>query len=272
MKKTLFRAVFFILISCFIAINGFSVFTTDTAKAVSSLSEISALSKHTAPDVKDIEQQINDLIEQRKAEAEEQRLAQERLESYDNLQKQLDEGIVTFRQLFSDTVIVGDSLMHGLSLYRIIDSSNIISMVSASLYHLQDNIGNIIADNPEKLVLHYGINMLNCNEHGLNSFISMYEDIIITLKSELPDTEIYISGIFNVSASVAQRFSWISQYNERLIQMSSELGICYIDNSGLLPGDGSYYGTDGIHVTKAFYNDVWLPHLFLSINSRQEIL
>ena len=155
--------------------------------------------------------------------------------------------------------------MHGLYTFGLLDSSSMITMVSASLFHLQENIDRIISNNPDRLVLHYGINMLVNTDRQFNWFIEMYEELLTKLISELPDTEIYVSGIFNVSDAKAQSYPGIDRFNEGLIDLCERLEVHYIDNSSCLPGDGSYYGTDGIHLSKAFYYDVWLPHLFYSI-------
>ncbi len=218
--------------------------------------------------VNDVISYIDELIEKREKEEEEKRLQLERDEKFRLFLDDIKSGKLTFRKVFSDTLIVGDSLMQGLNTYRVLDSSNMISMVSASLYHLEGNIEKIIANNPKKLVTHYGINMLVDSEGYLNSFILQYERIIIKLKNSLPDTEIFISGIFNVAPSVEKRYSAVEKYNNRLREMCEDLDVFYLDNSSCLPGDGKYYGSDGIHVSKGFYTDVWLPHLYYEIYLR----
>lgn len=269
MKNAILKILILIGLCSVITFNSVSLLLEKNNQATN-VSSVDISSLYSTHDVKDIEKQIKSISDQRKQEAEEEKLAAERLSSYENLMNQLDNGVITYRQLFSDTYIVGDSLMHGLNMYRILDSSKMITMVSASLYHLDDNIGNIIASNPERLVLHYGINNLINSESGLNSFITMYERILKNLKASLPDTEIYVSSIFSVSVSVAYQFPWIDRYNSALFELTSELGVNFVDNSECLPADGSYYGSDGIHVTKDFYTQVWLPHLFYSINMNQE--
>ena len=74
--------------------------------------------------------------------------------------EKLDKGEVTYRSLFSDVCIVGDSLMNGLEAYDILNSNNLITKVSASLYHLSDNKGRLIRMSPRVVILHYGLTML----------------------------------------------------------------------------------------------------------------
>lgn len=276
MKKNIVRIIAVLLISVLPMLN--TIELNSAKKTVSAIVQADASPLYEYEDyaVRDIEKNIRELDKirqeeeaQKQLEAEEQarleeekRLEQERLNNYNSLMSQLDDGTVTYRQLFKDTLIVGDSLMHGLYTNGILDSSSMITMVSASLYHLQGNLSKIVANNPRRLILHYGINMLINTESQLNGFIDMYKEILEYLKEELPDTEIYVSGIFNVSESQTRNYPGIDKYNERLELLCNDMQLNYVDNSSLLPGDGSYYGSDGIHLSKAFYYDVWLPHMY----------
>ncbi len=218
-------------------------------------------------DVREIERRISEKLQIREAYYEQLRAEEERRERFENMKKQLEEGTLSYRQIFSDALIVGDSLMNGLEIYNVLDRANMITMVSASLYHLEGNISKIISNNPKKLILHYGINMMTNSDSQLNFFISMYEGIIKRLKTELPDTEIYVSSVFRVSSGVSGRYSYLDKYNEALSVMCSELEIGFVDNSPCFGEDFPYFGSDGIHMSKGFYTDVWLPHLFTSIYS-----
>ncbi len=264
MKKTIISIMLICLMLVIPTYNLIKLSNISEAKEVSAI-DTSVFEKFSSLDLREIEKKISQLIEAREAEREEKRLAEERIQNYENLKKLLDDGIITYRQIFSDTLFVGDSLMNGLETYRLLDNGNMITMVSASLYHLEGSYSKIVANNPKNLVLHYGINMMVNTDSQLEFFVTMYSDIVTRLKNDLPDTKIYISGIFNVSENVESRYPCVAKYNDALKTMCENTGAIYIDNSECLPGDGGYYGSDGIHVSKAFYQDVWLPHLFFKI-------
>lgn len=213
-----------------------------------------------------VKRRIDNLLEAKRVEEEAKKKEEEHLEKYNNTMNALANGKTSFRVLFSDTLIVGDSLMQALAMSDALDSSNVISMVSASLFHLEENIGNIVANSPRNLVLHYGINMLEENEEQMNWYISMYEDLLKEIRKQLPDTKIYISSIFMLLDETKFHRSWIEKYNNELKKLSEKLNVIYLDNTELLPGDGSYYGTDGIHVQKTFYTEKWLPHLYFYLS------
>ncbi len=264
MKKTFLRIVLVVIIAVIPVFNGVRLYIFGERKAAAD-EYIDVYKPESASDVNDVISYIDGLVEQRAKQEEEIRIQMEREEKFNLFLEDIKNGRNTFRKAFSDVLIVGDSLMQGLNTYRVLDSSNMIAMVSASLYHLEGNVERIISNNPKKLVTHYGINMLVDSEGYLNSFILQYTRILIRLKNALPDTEIYVSGIFDVAPCVKGRYSAIEKYNARLSKMCDELDVNYLDNSSFLPGDGEYYGSDGIHVSKGFYTEVWLPQLYYEI-------
>lgn len=180
-----------------------------------------------------------------------------------NVLKKLNEGKTTYRKIFKDVYIVGDSLMNGLECYNILNSNRLITQVSASLYHLSGNVKKIIKAAPDTVILHYGVNMISTKSSQLNNFISMYTRLIKQIQKGSPDTRIIISGLFPVDRSIARaaRFSKISAYNNALKEMCKELNIEFLDSSSVLKAHPECYGGDGIHLSKAFYDKYWLRHI-----------
>ena len=174
--------------------------------------------------------------------------------------KNLDDGKTTYRKVFRNVYIVGDSLMDGLRAYNILNSNHLMTQVSASLYHLDGNVNRIIRINPSVLILHYGVNMIGTNKKHLNNYISMYTGIVEELQDALPDTRIIISGIFPVDRKIARakRFGMIDEYNKALVDMCKKLQVEYMDSSSVLKAHPECYGSDGIHLSRAFYEKYWL--------------
>lgn len=174
--------------------------------------------------------------------------------------KNIKAGKTTYRKVMKNVYIVGDSLMNGLEAYDILNSNRLITQVSASLYHLSDNVNKIIKINPPVLILHYGVNMISTSKTQLNSFISMYTKLVQKIQKGSPDTRIIISGLFPVDNEVAtaKRFTKIGTYNKALANMCKDLGIEFLDSSSVLKEHSECYGSDGIHLSKAFYEKYWL--------------
>ena len=176
--------------------------------------------------------------------------------------KYIKAGKLSYRKVFSNVYFAGDSLMEGLEAYSILNSNHIFAKVSASLSHLESVMPNIISVRPETLILHYGLNMIGDQQYHVDSFISQYTKDIQKLQKKLPDTRIIVSLLFPVDTSVAtaNRFKYVSRYNSRLIQMSKELGVEYLDSSSVFVGH-DFYGADGIHLSYSFYHDYWLKFI-----------
>ncbi len=263
MKNNIVKILLILLILIIPAFNLKGMLTDEkidiTATPDSSFSEtLSGLN------VKSIEKKIKKLLDERHAKREKERLEQERKKNYERIAKQVKEGKINYKMEFADTLIVGDSLMNALQFYKIIDDANIISMVSANFGHLEDNYATIVANNPKRLVLHYGINMCENSDERREAFIARYSDILKRLKKDIPDTKIYISGIFNVSAAASEKFPCVAAYNEGIKAMCKKLGVKFLDNSTCFSEEEKYYGTDGIHLKKDFYSEAWLPNLLLT--------
>lgn len=176
--------------------------------------------------------------------------------------KLIENGKLSYRKVFSNVYVAGDSLMEGLEAYSILNSNHIFAKVSASLSHLESVMPKIISVRPQTLILHYGINMIGDKEYHVDSFISQYTKDIKKLQKKLPDTRIVVSLLFPVDTSVAtaKRFKYVSRYNDRLVKMCGELGVEYLDSSSVFSGH-DFYGSDGIHLSYSFYNDYWLKFI-----------
>ena len=225
----------------------------NTEKGIEYLDKLSLQSVEEAlKEIKKVEEEYNSKIQTEEIK----RKVKESL-------KLIKKGKKTYKKVFRDVVFAGDSLMAGLEAYDILNKKKIVAQVSASLYHLDENLNKIIKKNPKVLILHYGINMLATEEVYLNNYISMYTRLIKKLKKELPDTRIIVSLIFPVDRTVAKakRFGRIPKYNKALIKMSRELKVEYLDSSSVLKAHKECYGSDGIHQAKAFYDKYWLKFI-----------
>ncbi|MGN1418898.1 MAG: GDSL-type esterase/lipase family protein [Acutalibacteraceae bacterium] len=174
--------------------------------------------------------------------------------------KLIDAGEKSYIQVFRDVYIAGDSLMHGLKEYNILNSSHLITQVSASLSHLNANFDKIVGLRPPVLILHYGLNMCSAKKGADAYFIEEYTSVIERLKKELPDTRIIVSLIFPVNDSVAKTVNndTINKYNDGLIEMCKKEKIEYLDSSSVFKAHPECYEPDGIHQKKTFYDKYWL--------------
>lgn len=196
--------------------------------------------------------------------ARQERLEAEFIEqSVEDSIKKIDNGELTYKEVFKDVYFAGDSLVAGLSAYGLISSNHLMARVSAHLSVLESYIKHINNIKPDVLILHYGINSISKHEKHAQNFVKDYRKLVQCIKSGSPNTRIIISLIFPVDASVAkaEQFKYIDHFNELLIQMCEEEGIEYLDTTDLLKQYNQYYRSDGIHLVEEFYVNYWFKHI-----------
>ena len=177
---------------------------------------------------------------------------------------QLDNGALSVKELFSNSLFVGDSITSGFSDYKIVNSNNVIASVGAKMaVHLPENIETIVQYNPDILILHYGLNEMGTEQYHLDNFINKYKECLVTLKSRLPYTRIIVLGLTPVLDNAIQaqgRFVRIPAYNAAMRQMCVEVGVGYEENAPLFNAHQDMYGKDGIHIKSAMYK-LWIRQI-----------
>ena len=208
-----------------------------------------------------------DKVQQQVAEAEQKRLEElakaNRALKTQEIINLIQAGKLTYRKALSDLYIAGDSLMAGLDVYGILNSSHIFAEVSASLSHLETNLPAIAAKHPPILLLHYGLNMIDTSDAQLNSFIRRYTALLEQIKTQMPNTRVVVSLLFPVDRTKATQaqFGRIDDFNNALSEMCQTVGVEALDSSSVFVGHNEFYGADGIHLSASFYRNYWLIYL-----------
>lgn len=228
------------------------VCTDDTSNGISILSDLESGSVDTA---------LANIAKAEKALTASQ--------SKDSIKKQIEKkikliesGKSSYREAFRNVYFAGDSLMNGLEVYNILNSSHLFTKVSASLSHLEENLDTITAIRPPVLILHYGLNMLGTQDVHAKNFVNKYTSLIKQIKSKSPETRIIVSLLFPVDSSKASapRFKAISKYNTLLIDMCKSEKIEYLNSNKVVKANSDCYAKDGIHLAKRFYSR-WLKFI-----------
>lgn len=175
----------------------------------------------------------------------------------------IQKGELTYREVFREVYICGDSLMCGLDVVGLINGRHLIAQVSAGLTHLEENLDRVIRAKPRVLILHYGINAVANNDAAVERFVTRYGKDIDKIREGSPNTRIIVSLLFPVDETVATdgRFKGVARFNEALVAMCEEKGIEYLDTTPVLKEHAEYYTADGIHQHKNFYSKYWFPYI-----------
>lgn len=173
----------------------------------------------------------------------------------------------TYKSLYSNACIVGDSVIAAITLYDFLDEPYCLGKVGASLYYLEENIETVVSLNPKHLILHFGTNMLNDSDDYLYyNFIGMYVDLCQQLEARMPGVHIVISSLLPMTAEAEASNSTYSRryaYNDALREMCAEHGWDFMDNEAFALSHMDLIEPDGMHFQYSFYDDYWLKFIYL---------
>ncbi|NBJ64105.1 hypothetical protein D5266_02750 [bacterium c-19] len=163
---------------------------------------------------------------------------------------------------FSGTVILGDSIVEGLSAYQLLNPTQAISARGKRSDNCADDIKKAAGLSPKRVILHYGMNDLEYCRGNEKLFITHYQSALKQVKKQMPKAKIYVHALLPIEASAIKQVSYYAKwktFNQALKKLCEKENITFID-SGFLLKNKNDYESDGIHPKYAFY-EKWLPHL-----------
>lgn len=161
-------------------------------------------------------------------------------------------------ECYAASVIMGDSIAEGISLYGFLSPSNVIAKKGASLIEMEGLLTTAQNLNPQNVFLYVGFNDIGHCKGDLNKFRSKYETFILKLKEALPGARIYANALFPVLDHFITEcgyYSEISNCNQIVQELCTQYNLTYLDFTSLAQADS--YASDGYHFKKSFYPS-WL--------------
>lgn len=161
---------------------------------------------------------------------------------------------INYKSKFSSSVIVGDSRAEGISAYGFLTQSSVVAHKGRNILNAMEkgDISTAIGLAPKNMFLTYGINDIAA--YGDSSrFIKEYEKVIKTIKSELPNTEIYVCSILPVQSFAVSKqpsLANIDKWNGDLKKLCKKVKVTYLDANPIV--EQSDYEQDGIHFKGSF--------------------
>ena len=159
-----------------------------------------------------------------------------------------------------DVVFFGDSHTAGGDFQKAFPEVKSINLgyIGEDVKGMLRRVDAIAAVHPKKVFLMAGINGLQ--QQSLIDFEYWYASLVDSIRSAVPDAELYIESILPVTGSSDYCDNVkIREANVVLQRMAAERGILYIDvysayaQEGALPDEMSY---DGLHLTEEAY-EIW---------------
>lgn len=129
---------------------------------------------------------------------------------------------------FSNCLFVGDSILTGLS-----ESGVNSKKISAGKSYILSNIADAgLTVNESNLYLMLGFTEIESGEISIQNMITKYDDVLRSIKSTSPTTEIYVMAIPPVPQNnVGTTNASIDDYNSALLQLCNSEGVNYIDTN-----------------------------------------
>lgn len=173
------------------------------------------------------------------------------------------ESITERRKLrFGNAIIIGDSIVEGLSDYQLLSNTQAISYRGRRTDNCEEDVKKAAALAPEALFLTYGMNDLEYLHGDAKRFADQYVALIDQVHELMPNTKIYVNAILPITEQAVKEvedYQKVKEFNLALQSLCKQKSITFID-SGFLLASPDQYEFDGIHPKYDFY-PLWLEHL-----------
>ena len=168
-----------------------------------------------------------------------------------------------YRKIFRGSVVLGDSITDGLSVYGYLGSDQVFSAIGGSVMNSSDMFAQAAAMYPKNAFFSYGMNDLGMYNGNEDLFIEQYQALLENFMKTTPDTKIFINSISKPSDAKIESggyfYKW-EDYNKAIKNMCKKLDIEYIDNTSILKEHPEFYAGDGVHVSTDYY-PIWLENM-----------
>lgn len=213
---------------------------------------------------KQITKNINRLKEMETCSISDTRKEIERLE-LDEVKKGLtgNKQKTNWNKIFSNSVIIGDSITEGANDYGYLDTDVAIFERGISIESNPALINRAINMSPSRVYLAFGLNDLEEYKENANAFIKAYKKLIKKFQKALPDARIFINSVLPATKAKIKRvpaLKYSGKYNRALKPMCEKMGVIFIDHTSTVLNNPDLYEPDGQHFKSQFYT-LWLSNM-----------
>lgn len=170
---------------------------------------------------------------------------------------------IIYRKLFSTSVVLGDSLTEGLSVYGWLPKSVVFAKVAGSIVY-GDNLFNKAAKTkPQYAFFAYGMNDMGNYSGNSKNFIKKYSSLLKKFRKTSPKTTIVVNSISTPNKAARKGNKSIRNYkkfNKAIKKMCKKNHYIFVDITDILPHNKDLYAADGIHAASAYY-PLWMDRM-----------
>lgn len=168
-----------------------------------------------------------------------------------------------YRRRFRGSIVVGDSVTEGLSLYGWLSEEQVFSKVGASVVNGETLFNAAAATYPHNAFFAYGMNDMGNYGGDAKAFTRDYTALLKAFHKTSPKTKIYICSITTPTEKAIagnRSIGAYKEFNKALKKMCKKNGYTYVDVSDILENNPKLYAGDGIHAQSEYYPH-WLDRM-----------
>lgn len=174
-----------------------------------------------------------------------------------------------------DIIMLGNSLTNGCEWHELLGKANVKNRGISSdvIQGVDDRLGPIINGKPAKIFLMIGVNDIS-HDLGADSIATAYLKLIDRIRTELPDTKLYVQSCLPINISFGMykgmtgRDQEIRDVNDLVKAKAQDMGFTWIDlYSSFIDDEGHMkreYTNDGLHLLGPGYlqwRDCIMPYV-----------
>lgn len=209
-------------------------------------------------------------LERKQPSDVEERLRQMRIAEIqaqrDQMMEDLTSGETSVWSMFEDYVLLGDSRSVGFEYFGYLPNDRVMAEYGATILSLREHIPDIVAMNPSNVFLCYGLNDVISGMWATpDEYVTDFEAIIMQLRSELPNVNIYISSTLPAIDPAFNTYPLLSEiphFNTAVSAMCDQIDCHFVDNADIYEKYVDLWEVDGIHLKTTLY-PYWAANLII---------
>lgn len=184
----------------------------------------------------------------------------------EEMMEKLTSGETSVWSMFEDYVLLGDSRSVGFEYFGYLPDERVMAEYGATILSLKEHIPDIAALNPSNVFLCYGLNdVISGIWSTPEEYVADFEAIIMQLRSELPDVNIYISSTLPAVDPAFNTYPLLSEipnFNTAVSAMCEQIDCHFVDNTDIYEKYVDLWEVDGIHLKTTLY-PYWAANLII---------
>ncbi len=167
-----------------------------------------------------------------------------------------DDKLAQYRTAMANSIIIGDSITEGFTVYGFLSEDVVYSQIGGSLLGSGNLFSAAAGAHPANLYLAFGMNDMGNFAGDVDKFYSSYKEKIDTFKKDSPDTNIILLRIVTPSKEAIANKPVIGNYdkfNKAISKIAKKYRLKIVEADKLIRENPDLHESDGIHVKKNFY-------------------